>query len=216
MLPKEDSWVSKSSASRIVFLKPTEYFQGAVSGAATALNIEVSNHAQSYLVGLLSHFINSENLYPTNAEGKPADTLTQQLANALEEESAEARALRLRQMGDFSLYIAGFFTNSLSRKLVDVDYYIGMGGAAYESVARLERTDRAQVFVELAKKFPKLVDILAQISEEGGFQKESHRDLLRMYDLWTKTGSDRLAKQLAKAGIVPTLSKHAKDGSEDA
>lgn len=204
-------------ASSIIVLNPGEYFQGAVAGAVASLKLEVSEHAQVYLVQLLGHYIKTENFYPVDAEGKPADTLTLQLAAALEEESAEARAKRLRQLGDFSLYVAGFFSDSFKRKLIDVDYYIGMGGAAYENVARLEdKKSKAQLFLELAKKFPVFVDILSQISEETGFNSDNHQDLLRKYDLWAKTGSDRLAKQLAKAGIVPsTVKPGGREGNED-
>lgn len=202
----------KQRSGSIIFLNPSEYFHAAVSGAVTALKCDVSEYSQSYIVHLLSHFISIENFYPTDSEGRPAETLTQQLANALEEESAEARATRLRQLGDFSLYIAGFFTDSLSRKLVDVDYYIGMGGAAYGNVARLEeKRSRAQLFGELAQKFPKYVDILAQISEETGFRPENPQDLLRTYDLWAKTGSERLAKQLVKAGISTVKKESGED-----
>lgn len=205
----------KQNSGSIVFLNPSEYFHAAVSGAVASLKIDVSEHAQSYIVHLLSHFISIDNFYPTDSEGKRAETLTQQLVNALEEETLEARAVRLRQMGDFSLYIAGFFTDSLNRKLVDVDYYISMGGAAYGNVARLEeRRSRAQLFQELSNKFPKFVDILAQISEETGFHASNPQDLLRIYDLWLKTGSERLAKQLAKAGIAPVHAKGSKDGED--
>lgn len=191
-------------AKNIIYLNPNEYFQGAVAGAVASLRVEVSDHAQSYLVHLLGRYINADSFYPTDPEGRQADTLTQQLAIALEAESADLRARRLRELGDFSLYVAGFFTDSLRKKLVDVDYYIGMGGAAYENAARLEAVRaKAKLFLELARKFPHFVDILAQISEETGFNPENNKDLLRVYDLWSKTGSDRLAKQLAKAGIVP-------------
>ncbi len=201
-------------SSGIIFLNPNEYFRAAVTGAVESLKVDVSEHSQSYIVHLLSHFISIENFYPTDSEGRPAETLTQQLANALEEETPEARALRLKQLGDFSLYIAGFFTDSLSRKLVDVDYYIGMGGAAYENVARLEeKRAKAQLFGELAKKFPQFVDILGQISEETGVHSNNPQDLLRLYDLWSKTGSERLAKQLVRAGISPVAQK--KEGEED-
>jgi hypothetical protein len=207
--------VQRPSVNGIILLHPAEYFQGAVAGAVASLQLQVSEHAQVYLVQLLGHYINTENFYPTDSEGKPAETLTAQLAVALEEESAELKAKRLRQLGDFSLYIAGFFTDSLSRKLVDVDYYIGMGGAAYENAAQLEeKKSKAQLFLELGRKFPDFVDILAQISEETGFNPASHKDLLRVYDLWLKTGSERLAKQLARAGINP-VNKPMRDGSED-
>jgi hypothetical protein len=165
----------------------------------------------------MQRFINTENLYPVDSEGKPAETLTQQLAIALEEEKAEQRAFRLRQLGDHSLYVAGFFSDSLSRKLVDVDYYIGMGGAAYENVARLEdKKAKIDLFLELASKFSRFVDILSQISEETGFRADNHQDLLRVYDLWLKTGSKKFANQLVKAGINPTPPAiKKKTGSED-
>ncbi|MGZ3693866.1 MAG: hypothetical protein ACXWQO_06670 [Bdellovibrionota bacterium] len=204
----------KNNTNSIIFVSPGEYFHGAVSGAVASLKVEVSDHAKLYIAQLLGQFISIDQFYPKDSEGNPADTLTEQLKNALAEEEARARALRLKQLGDFSLYIAGFFTDSLSRKLVDVDYYIGMGGAAYENAARLEKKAKAELFLELSRKFPQFVEILAQISEETGFNPENHRDLLRVYDLWAKTGSERLAKQLAKAGIVAPLKKPG-DSQED-
>lgn len=201
---------------RIVLVQPNEYFQAAVSGAVSTLKVDVSEHAQVYLVQLLAKFINTENVYPIDADGNRAETLTQQLAAALEQDRAEDKARKLKQLGDFSLYISGFFAGSFSRKLVDVDYYIGMGGAAYGTVAQLEeKKSRAQLFAELAKKFPAFVDILGQISEETGFNPEDHKDLLRTYDLWVKTGSERLAKQLAKAGIVPSQAPLKKVSGDD-
>lgn len=197
----------KNSTTGIIFVNPEEYFQGAVSGAVSSLKLEVSEHAQHYLVRLL---------VPTDEKGEPADTLAKQLAVALEQVQAEQRAQRLRQLGDYSLYIAGFFSDSLSRKLVDVDYYIGMGGAAYENVARLEeKRTKATVFRELAEKFPRFIDVLSVISEETGFNPASHQDLLRVYDLWLKTGAKKFEKQLVKAGINPTVPKVKKTGSED-
>ncbi len=200
----------------IIFVNPSEYFQGAVSGAVASLKLKVSEHSQIYLAQLLGQFINMENFYPVDSEGNKTETLTEQLAVALEEESAEHRAKRLRKLGDFSLYVAGFFSDSFNRKLVDVDYYIGMGGAAYESVARVEdQKNRAQLFMELSKRFPDFVEVLGQISEESGFNLSNNKDLLRMYDLWLKTGSDRKAKQLAKAGIVAPLNlPKKKEGGE--
>lgn len=206
----------KNSTTGIIFVNPNEYFQGAVTGAVNTLGLKVSEHAQHYIVQLLGHYIHSENLIPTDTSGKPAETLAQQLAIALEQEKSDQRAARLRQLGDYSLYVAGFFSDSLSRKLVDVDYYIGMGGAAYENVARLEdKKTRSELFLELAQKFPKFVEILSQISEETGFNPESHRDLLRVYDLWLKTGSKKFANQLVKAGITPQAPALKKNGSED-
>ena len=52
-------------------------------------------------------------------------------SDALEEESGEARNQILRRLGDVALFISGVFSRSLKRRVVDVDYYIAMGGGAY-------------------------------------------------------------------------------------
>ncbi|NUM88147.1 MAG: hypothetical protein HUU37_02990 [Bdellovibrionales bacterium] len=196
----------KNNSASIVVLHPNEFFHAAVNGALEALRVRASEHAQHYLVTLLAGFVAKEELYPKDEDGRQMDTLTEQLAKALEAGVAAERASRLRQLGDFSLYVAGFFSNSLQRKLVDVDYYIGMGEAAYGNVARLEPS-RAELFDELSHKFPQFVDVLGQISDEAGLRPEDNQSLLRTYDLWVKTKSERLAKQLLKAGIQPVTRK---------
>src|SRR5690242_3835660 len=40
------------------------------------------------------------------------------------------RRAHLREIGDTSLYVSGFWGESLDGRLVDVDYYIEMGGTA--------------------------------------------------------------------------------------
>jgi hypothetical protein len=56
------------------------------------------------------------------------------------------------------------------------------------------------------------VDALSQVSEESSFTRDPD-NLLRLYDLWAKTGSTRLAQKLTKAGIV--LDKVKKNGTEN-
>lgn len=205
--------MSKKNTNSLIVVNPTEYFHGLLLGALEQLKIRASEHAQSYLVALLTRFLSAENLYQNGEDGKRLDTLVAQLATALEEESAEAKRERLKHMGDFSLYMAGFFTESLTKKLVDVDYYIGMGGTAYESVSQLNlKKADSLLFGELAEKFPLFVDAFSQVSDESSFPRKSD-DLLRAYDLWAKTGSERLARKLTKAGIV--LDKGKKNGTEN-
>jgi hypothetical protein len=200
-----------SKTNQLVLVQPDAFFHEAVSGAMSELKVRASEPACSYLVQLLSNFIQKENLFPQNGP----DTLAMQLANALEEDSPEIRRQKYKQMGDFSLYMAGFFSDSFTRKLVDVDYYIEMGGAAYDSVARMQG-DRElnRLFAELAGKFPKFVDVLAQVSEGAAFYRNDSKALLRLYDLWLKTGSERVAKQLVKAGLVPTPTKGDDDDKQ--
>jgi hypothetical protein len=147
----------------------------------------------------------TENLYARDAKGQlREEPLAFMVREALEQTERQAQAVMFRQVGDISLYTAGFFQESLTRKSVDVSYYIEMGGTAYQQVAAREgeRTLRG-VYAELADRFPDFVDVLAEISEATTVT-HTEKDLLRMYDLWLQTGSDRAAKALKEAGIVPT------------
>ena len=88
----------------------------------------------------------------------------------------------------------------------DIDYYIGMGEAAYGSLhdsmpAGTDRFLTAELFDELCRKFAVLVDLLGEIAETSGLKSNS--DVLRAYDIWLKTGSDRVRRQLIRNGIQP-------------
>jgi hypothetical protein len=90
----------------------------------------------------------------------------------------------LRQIGDVSLFISGFFSDSLHRKLVDVDYYVSIGGCAYNALSRVETDTFSSVFAELGEKFVGFVDVLSEVSERTSCS--SNADLLRLYEKWLK------------------------------
>jgi hypothetical protein len=95
--------------------------------------------------------------------------------------------------------------DGFARKLVDVDYYIDMGGAAYGRLhdnVRGTREGRAfgSVFAELAAKFTDFVDVLAEIRDSG---KAAAIDVLRVYEVWLRTRSRRAARQLREHGLEP-------------
>jgi hypothetical protein len=109
----------------------------------------------------------------------------------------------LQRLGDVSLFIAGFFAHSFARKLVDIDYHIAMGGCAYGTLAgglsRGPRRVLGRVFAELAAKFLPLVDALNEISDTA--RRYTQADVLRLYELWLKTGSPRACGLLRELGI---------------
>ena len=55
---------------------------------------------------------------------------------AAREAAPPERRRQLREVGDTSLFVSGFWSDSFARRLVDVDYYIGLGGTAYGELAR--------------------------------------------------------------------------------
>jgi hypothetical protein len=123
----------------------------------------------------------------------------------LETRDAPARERRacLREIGDTSLFLSGFWGESLSDKLCDVDYYIEMGGIAYGALAA-GAEPAAAVFAELAAKFVRFVEVLMLVSRRTA-RARSDRDVVRLYDRWLRTKSRWAARRLAEAGVIPPV-----------
>ena len=183
-----------------------EFFHDSVQTALRNQKVAVDDHTEHYVVNVLTMFARSEELYEPCAEGIRLKPLAHMLAEAAEAPTAQQRDIALRRLGDVSLFIAGFFAQSFARKLVDVDYHIAMGGRAYGTLAENVRgTVRehafATVFLELAQKFQRLVDVLNDVAEMA--YQHTDKDILRLYEIWLKTGSPRAYGLLQRLGVAP-------------
>ncbi len=161
------------------------------------------------MVSLLTLFSRVEALFDQTPEGPRLRPLALMLADAVHASSAAARQHALQRLGDVSLFVAGFFMRSFARKLVDVDYHIAMGGNAYGCLAdALQRSARgratAELYFQLASKFQGLVDALNEVSEMS--YQHNDADVLRLYEVWLKTGSPRAHSLLGKLGVQPVKS----------
>ncbi|NBX93453.1 MAG: hypothetical protein EB078_00515 [Proteobacteria bacterium] len=159
-----------------------------------------------YLVGLLVKTISSDNFFKTNEAGHYEETLVFDLYIEYTQAPLEQKAVILQRIGDLCLLVSGYFSDSLKSKLVDLDYYFGMGGTAYRTLADLQTQNASRaVYAELSGKFQPYSNILGEMSERNGLQ--SNKDLLRLYERWMVTGSDRLRKILGEYGIQPINSQ---------
>ncbi len=180
---------------------PTEYFRELVESAMSRQNLRANELTSYYLVDLLCRFMRPDQRIPfSDDSGEP---LALRLGKALDSGGLEQRA-RLRNLGDFSLFMTGFFSDSFNRRAVDVDYYVSMGEYAYGSLSRREADAFGEVFSELARKFVPFTDVLSAVSEESGIR--SSVDVLRLYEKWLRTGSPRDGQRLADRGILPNAS----------
>ena len=186
-----------------------EFFRDSVHAALERQNVGVEDHTEHYVVNLLTMFARSEALFESTADGPRLKPLAMMLAEADSASSREERWRALQRMGDVSLFVAGFFAQSFARRLVDVDYHVAMGGHAYGTLADTcggsgaRGRALASVFAELAEKFQRLVDALNDVSEMA--HRHDHRDVLRQYEIWLKTGSPRARAILASLGVDPVL-----------
>jgi hypothetical protein len=179
---------------------PAEYFKELVDAALARQRVEAGDLTSYYLVNLLCQYVRPDARRGQSLDEEP---LAIQLTRALQTGGSEQR-LRLRSLGDFSLFMSGFFSDSFRRRTVDVDYYVSMGEYAYGSLSRRDEDAFAEVFGELARRFVDYMDVLADVSERTA--ATSSADLLRLYEKWLRTGSSRDGKKLVDSGIVPNVS----------
>ena len=183
-----------------------EFFRDALHGALEKRQLAVEDQTEHYVVNLLTLFSRSEELYDATPEGARLKPLVVMLSEALEARSEGDRNRSLQRLGDVSLFIAGFFAQGFARKLIDIDYHIAMGGRAYgalaETMSRGKGRVLGHVFAELSTNFQPMVDALNEVSESS--YSHSDKDILRLYEVWLKTGSRRCYEILKRLGVEPT------------
>ncbi len=172
------------------------FFHDEVDRAFRDKGLAPGTLVEHYLVQLLAAYA---------AHGIQDAPLALKLAEAAEANPRERRR-SLREIGDTSLYVSGFWADSLADKLVDVDYYIELGGSAYGELARggpgWTADPFGDVFGELAENFVSFVEVLAIVSRRTT-HAASNEDVLRLYRRWQRTKSQAAAARLAALGVVP-------------
>jgi hypothetical protein len=195
-----------SAGSLVAVSSLREFFRDAFHTASENQRVGIDEQAEAYVVNLLTMFSRADALYEKTPDGLRIRPLAHMLADALEAPSAAARQRALQRLGDVSLFIAGFFARSFARRLVDIDYHIAMGGNAYSALAdTMQRSMSgrcvAAIYAQLADKFQRLVDALNEVSEMS--HRHSDADILRLYEIWLKTGSRRAHGLLRQLGVRP-------------
>jgi hypothetical protein len=184
----------------VASLSLKEFFKSLLDEVIGRQRVVIAESTEFYLVNLLSEFAFTDKLFTREEDGrKDHEPLAVLYHQALLQERNE-RIRTLRRLGDVSLYTAGFFSSALQTGVVGPDYYIQMGGTAYGQVAEL--SPAAQVYRELRDKFRVLVEVLEEIAARG-MVKAGPSGALKVYETWARTGSDRLERVLADAGMVP-------------
>lgn len=193
------------------FVSPKDYFQELVRKGLESRRLETYPHVESYLVNLLEHYLDARNLYEPDVDEtgqRRPQTLAEMYMVASQSEPS-VRVELLKKMGDKSLYISGFFGDSLERKIVDIDYYAEMGGAAYRDLASVTREDTvARVYAVFSRRFIEFVDVLTHVSQSALIQ--NNQSVLRLYDRYLRTGSELARERLLEMGVLAVPRDQAK------
>ncbi len=165
------------------------FFQEILAGALDRQGVAASEPTEFYLVGLLGEYARAR---------LPDHALSLRLVESQADAGERVRALK--EVGDTTLYVAGFFADSLQRKLVGVDYYMDLGQAAYHELARrLATSSVAEVYAELSGKFPRFVEVLTEVRRHVAF---AGQDVMHLYEEWLRTRSAWVEKRLRALGVL--------------
>lgn len=166
------------------------FFHEVLTDALESMRVDATEPAGWYLVTLLGDFTRAR---------LPDEPLAVKLAQSAAADAGE-RVRTLKEVGDTSLYVAGFFAESLSRKLVDADYYIGLGRGAYAELAgRMGGSSITDVYRELADGFPGFVEVLAEVRRRVDF---AGTDIVKLYEQWVRTRDAWIEKKLRALGVL--------------
>lgn len=194
--------------SIVAAVSVSDFFEEAVADAMRSRGVAASNGAKSYVVGLLSDLAK-----PGSAVEKTLERpLTLLLDEALHTPQLGERFEKLRVLGDGVLYSSGFFADHFEARGVDTGYIIGIGRTAYDSASSLmtSRSSRdvsaaaeLDIFKELSASFARFVEVIGEVANATIARGvASSKGLIKLYERWLKTRSEKIGEALASHGFV--------------
>lgn len=186
----------------------SHFFGEAVEDAIRLRRVSATEGATQYIVALLADYAHPQG----RAEEALERPLTLLLDEALHAGDRAERFERLRTLGDGVLYGCGFFGDHFEARGVDSKYLHGLGTRAYEAASSMlrlaaEEASGSDLFAELADNFDGFVEVLTEVADSTvAMAAETSQGLVKAYERWLKTGSERLACALTSQGVLPTRS----------
>jgi hypothetical protein len=157
-----------------------------------------------YLGSLLERFGRSEQLFAYQDGQMMLRPLALLYSDAIQADNARERCLMLQQLGDMALFLGALFPERFTRHGILQDYFIGMGGSAYDYLADNAKANR-HIFAELANTFTRMLEMVANACSRT--QHLTTEEVLALYQRWLSTRDPVIENQLRALGIELTGSE---------
>jgi len=157
-----------------------------------------------YLGSLLERFGRNEELFSYQNGHTTLRPLALLYSDAIQANSSHERCLMLQQLGDMALFLGALFPERLTRHGIHQDYFIGMGGSAYDYLADNAKANR-HIFAELANTFTLMLEMVANACSRT--QHLTTEEVLALYQRWLSTSDPVIESQLCALGIELTGSE---------
>ena len=157
-----------------------------------------------YLGSLLERFGRNEELFSYQDGHVTLRPLALLYSDAIQANNSRERCLMLQQLGDMALFLGALFPGRLTRHGIHQNYFIGMGGSAYDYLADNARANR-HIFAELANTFTLMLEMVANACSRT--QRLTTEEVLALYQRWLSTRDPVIENQLRTLGIELTGSE---------
>ena len=175
-----------------------DYFRERLHVSSEQLDPPPHEDTLWYVGGMLARFGDTDQLYSYEDGAMTIRPLAMLYKDAHEAGSARERCLILRQLGDLALFMGALFPENYARRGIHQDYFIGMGGGAYDYLSENAPQNR-HIFSELAAAFTRMLALIADAcSRQRVFDAA---DVLQLYQRWRQSRDHRLEQQLRALGI---------------
>ncbi len=193
-----------------------EHFLNLIQKATVDLKIKTSQPIKNYLVQILVYYAQTQNLFPGRSEDtqqKPLDTLAELWLTA-HQSPDPIRSDLLKKIANQSLYMGGYFSASLEKKLIDIEYYIQMGESAFLSLSSLSKSDtQSRLYTVLGSHFNQWIETLHYVAHQDFAQSDV--GLLKLYENYLQTGSGSAYARLIERGVTPLQQDQLKKVKQD-
>ncbi|TDQ48051.1 hypothetical protein [Permianibacter aggregans] len=175
-----------------------EYFRERLASCTQSLRPKPQQETLWYMGALLARLGDSQQLFCYEDGRLSLRPLAVLYKDAHDAPTGQERCLILRQLGDQALFVGALFPERYQRKGLKQDYFIGMGGGAYDYLADHADTHRS-IFAELAEHFAVFLHLIAEVCSRQIHQNAD--DIMRLYQQWRSSGNRYAANQLRALGI---------------
>lgn len=177
----------------------SDYFTERLADEAQHLRPRPLDETCLYLGAMLGRFGRSDRFFAFEAGRLTLRPLALLYFDALEAQDETERCLLLQQLGDMALFLGALFPGRYARRGIHRDYFVGMGGSAYDYLADNARRGR-EVFAELANTFTRMLEMVERVcSEDEGETRDE--DLLALYRRWLRDRDPVSERRLRALGI---------------
>ncbi len=186
-----------------VVMKSDGFFIDEIEAAEKKLQLTLSPHTKLYILYLLKRLSeNQDFFYSEVIQDKPLGIV---LMEAIHKNIFE-KARDLKAVGDVSLIFSGLYPDFLTRRTVDIDYFIQIGQKSYSLLSDTyspyrTKQELTKLYSLLVSEFMILIEVLTEISDDLNFIQAT--DLPRILERWKKTRISRYRKIIDRHGVVP-------------